>query len=111
MNFEFNFDCCFSHNLFLRFKCDYFFSDLPCREAGDDQYCYAMTAFKFNWTLTRGECQFMLGDISVSKDEDTQTFLDENGQRFAANNIEEAWIGAQKTGGAWNWVDGDSLYR
>ena len=59
------------------------------------------------WDEARTECKSLGADLASVKDEETQTFL----YSLLDPKIKKAWIGGQKVGEQWTWVDGTPFDR
>ena len=59
------------------------------------------------WDEARSQCKILGADLASVKDEETQTFL----YSLLDPTIKKAWIGGQKVGEQWTWVDGTPFDR
>ena len=59
------------------------------------------------WDEARSQCKILGADLASVKDEETQTFL----YSLLDPEIKKAWIGGQKVGEQWTWVDGTPFDR
>ena len=71
--------------------------------------CYKNVASdtSLTWDKARTQCKILGADLASVKDEATQKLL----YTLLDPKIKKAWIGGQKVGGQWSWVDGTPFDR
>ncbi|XP_072769017.1 C-type lectin domain family 4 member E [Nerophis lumbriciformis] len=68
-----------------------------------DQSCFYLSQFRLNWEQSQRNCSERGGSLAVVSSRDVQYFLTQKGEGMMY------WIGLQRIGGTWTWVNNSVL--